>query len=960
MQIRIGLCIGFLLVVVISSEPLSAQEAKEDVPERDQSVDGVAVELEDESAPEQSVDRMVVSGTRIRRADLEESSPVSIVESERMKAVGTVNVEEFLRDLPQFAPAQGSNITSRNAGAATLDLRNLGENRTLVLVDGKRFVPFSSDGIVDVNTIPSALLERVEIVTGGASSVYGSDAIAGVVNFILDKDFKGLQLDAQYGSTQENDGDRAQFSLSAGTGLDNDRGNVIFNLEWTDVDKIRATERDFSSVGLGNDLLPDFSSFDVDGRVGNFGFTPDGRIEPAVSDFDFLPFTFIQVPQTRWTATALFSYDLTSNIEAYSRFSFIDSETDTVRGPTATFGFAPVDLNINSPFLDQSATERLLDTFGDPDEDGIITLPEFRRRLPELGPRAVNFDNSTFQFVAGLSGELPNEMYWDLFAQKGETDRQAEFNNDVDKARLQQAILAERVGNSVVCIDQSQGCVPANVFGRGNLSQEAADFISIDLSVTEVTEQIVSGASLGGDLPFRLPSADSSPAWVVGVEYREEENSTRPDASFQDNRATGFGSVSPLEATIEIIEGFAELKAPIISDLALADSVSIELGVRYADYSNNVNFETGKTSNDISNIAVKFGGDWRINESLRLRGLYQRAVRAPNLAEIGAPRSLTPFGGFASFDPCAGSAPLEDPNLRELCIATGAPVDAIGSVPEPSSNEINAITGGNPFLDEETSDTLTFGFVYTPIDRLNIIVDYYDIEIEDAVTAVSESVILDSCFNQGQIGFCDRVQRNPRDGSLFGGRDTGGVDISLINAAEIEVRGFDVAANYGLDLHQFGDIGLNLALTHVRETSRRDFPTAERVDCAGLVGNICARPVHEVKFLQSTEWQRGPFSLLLRWQFLSEIDQDAIELRGVDPAEFAVETIPSEHYFDLTGSYQIREGLSMRAGILNLFDTAPPIVGNNFGVGGPNEMNTFPAVYDPVGRRFFLGLNSSF
>lgn len=915
----------------------------------------------DETA-ERELGTVTITGTRVQREDLAASSPVVVIDAEDIAEVGTVNVEEYLRDLPQFAPAQGANITSRNPGAATLDLRNLGENRTLVVVDGKRFVPFSSDGVVDVNMIPSALVERVEIVTGGASAVYGSDAIAGVVNFVLDDDFEGFELDAQYGITGEGDGDRSQISLTAGTGLGDDRGNVVFSLGYITTEEISAADRDFSSVGLGNDLEPDFSSFDLDGRIGGFGFTPDGGLEPAVSDFDFLPFTLIQVPQERWTATALINYEINEAIEAYSRFSFVDSQTDTARGPTATFGFAPVQLNADSPFLNAEAQAALLATLGDPDGDGIIVLPEFRRRLAELGPRAISYDNTAFQVVGGLRGEFGEGFYWDAFAQFGATDRQQDFKNDVDRVKLQQGILAREIDGVITCIDPSQGCVPVNVFGRGNLSAEATDFIRLNLSAVEETDQFVTGASFGGDLPFQVPAAGSAPAFVVGVEYREEDSETRPDASFRDGRQSGYGSVLAIDASIEVAEVFGELKVPLVTDAPFADAITLEMGVRQSEYANSVSTEGASESNDISSTAYKFGGDWEINDQFRFRALYQKAVRAPNLSEIGSPRSINPFSGFASVDPCAGDAPVGDTALADLCIATGVPADQIGSVPAPESNEINNTTGGNPFLEAEESDTFTIGFVFEPaaIEGLVVILDYYDISLEDAVTEVSESVVLDGCYAGGQTAFCDRISRNPLTGALFGGVDTGGVDVSLINAAEVQVRGIDLAANYVFDAGTFGDIDLGLALTHVLETTRQNSDDAPAVECAGLVGNICARPVHEWRFVQTTEWNQGPWSAQLRWQYLSEVKQDAIVIRGVDPSNFGRPSIDAEHYFDLTGGYAFSETLSLRAGITNLFDTEPPIVGNDYGVGGPNEMNTYPAVYDPVGRSFFIGLNARF
>ena len=926
-------------------------------------------------AQDEELEEIVVTGSRIQRGDLTANSPIAIIEAQQFTFQNTTNVEEYLRDLPQFVAGVGSNGNNGNDGSATLDLRNLGEERTLVLVDGKRFVPYDYQGFVDLGMIPASLIERVEIVTGGASAVYGSDAVGGVVNFIMKDDFNGIAFDSSYVLSEEGDGDRADFSLTVGGNFDDKRGNIVMNFGYTNQDEVTQGARDFSLVSLSNLLAPEgsftqptgtllgsFPTVDLTGE-GLVQFDNDGNLVNTTNTFNFNPFNLLQVPQQKWTGTTLVGYEVTDNVEFFGRGSFANNQIDTIIAPTGTF-FSPFQLNVDNPFLSpqaqavfaaQDAAETAVAGAANQPNDGIVDVT-FGRRLTELGTRDSRYENTAYQFVAGLRGELGNGFAWEGFGQWGRTTRTQNFINDVSFAGAQQAMLAvQNPDGSITCMDSSNGCMPANFFGEGNLSPEAADFIRLNLNENNKTTQLILGGSITGELPAaKLPTAENGLAIAVGLEYREEDAENLPDANYAGGNSIGFGSSSPVDAQIEVSEFFLEAQLPLLENAPFARALTLETGVRFADYENTI----GSGGNDFTNTSWKAGGEWAVNDTVRFRGLFQRAVRAPTLREIGLP--LTPSTGDLTSDPCEGTNPVGDPVLEPLCLATGVPTANLGTVTSIISGQINNFVGGNAALEPEEADTVTFGFVITPESiPLTVAADWYQIEVNDAIRQVSEQAIIDACYKieqdpDGQ--FCSLIARNPLNGSLSGGNETG-VDVSLVNSAVLEVSGIDINVSYSFDLNDWGTVDLGLAGVYVIKAEQQEASFTDVRDCAGLVGTTCVAPDPEKRFIQTTQWERGPLAMQLRWQFLSDLDQDAITF-GLSPAsDFASPGVDSANYFDLSATYELFESTTLRAGVLNLLDEAPPLVGNSYGGTLENSGNTFPATYDPLGRAFFFGFN---
>jgi iron complex outermembrane recepter protein len=930
-------------------------------------------------------DAIVVTGSRIGRPDLEASSPVTVVNAAQLKISGTVDAEVFLRDLPQAVAAIGQNSNNGNPGVATIDLRNLGSSRTLVLVDGKRFIPYDSNGIVDLNAIPASLIERVEVLTGGASSVYGSDAVAGVVNFIFRRNFEGIEADAQYGLTGRGDGVSRSFSGTFGVNSGDGRGNITFNAGYTKVDAVRQGARAYSEFTLaasdlgggGGSSTNPAGAFDGLVGVGGRGITnAQGNIVPYVGardGFNFNPFNLLQVPQDKWTATAIGHYDLTDAIEFYGRSSFSNSRVTTIIAPSGTFG-NPFQINFrDNPFLNAQSraifAQNDTGTLGDAVAgDGIITTT-LRRRTVELGTRDSIYENTTYQLVGGLKGAVVEGVKWEAFAQYGRTVRTQTFANDVSIAAVQQSLDAIAGPNGPVCRDASNGCVAGNFFGLGNLSRGAANFIRVDLQEIDTTSQLVTGGFLSADLPFTVLS-DKKGGIVVGVEYRREKAVARPDNLLVTGQSGGFGSSTPIDAELSTKEIYGEANIPIVTDKPFFHSLSIEGGIRYSDYTNSDLRQGG--GNSFKTTSFKIAGEWSPVPDLKFRGGFNRAIRAPNLNDIGLP--VTPGTGSARYDNCESigrgqpivltRAVVNDPNrsaaatqLLNLCVATGTPLAALqlGLVDGIVSGQLNNFAGGNINLTPERANTITIGAVFKPsfIKGFTASVDYYDIKIRNAIFNVPEQETLIGCYEVDRVATsfnCTRFRRAPGTGNLTGGTETGVISTKT-NIGGARSRGIDFSGDYKFDISGNASLALGINASYTIN-STLDYGAVQR-ECVGLVGNSCLRILPKFQSVQSATLKAGPATVQLRWQYIGKVAQDAVAFGFAPASDFAVPVIGARSYFDLFGSLDVTDNVSLRGGVTNLLDKDPPLVGNDYGTTASG--NTFPATYDPLGRSFFIG-----
>ncbi|RYY03435.1 MAG: TonB-dependent receptor [Gammaproteobacteria bacterium] len=923
-------------------------------------------------------EEIVVTGSRIKRPELSSNSPISVIDSQALKLANTTNPEEFLRSDPRFVAAIGSNTNNGNDGASTVDLRNLGEERTLVLVDGKRFTPYDYQGFVDLSMIPTALLERVEVITGGASAVYGSDAVGGVVNFIMKKNFEGVEFDYSRSSTFENDGKGSDMSLTFGGNINDGRGNIVASMSYSKKAAVYQGARKFSEFQLDNLLEEGGSTTHPNGtiytseNVPAFGvgvddplqFDDNGKLTSDVKSFNFNPYNLFQTPQEKYTATVLANYKITDEVEFFSRISFANNRVDTVIAPTGTF-FYNYQLNTDNPYLsaEDQAVLAGLDAIepGAAQNDGLVDI-QFGRRLTELGNRESKYQNTTMQFEAGLRGNFGNNIDWEIFVEDGRTSRTQNFLNDASLSATQQAMLAvtDPDTGEIVCQDPSGGCVPVDYYGPGKITDEMANFIRLNLNETNETTQTIYGGSVSGDTPLTIPFASHAIGFAVGAEYREEAAENHPDQNYATGNTIGYGASSPVNASIKVTEYFAETRIPIIENAAFAKAITLEAAVRGSDYTNTVS-NAGKVTNDFNSTSYKFGGEWAINNEFRLRSLFQHAVRAPNMREIGLPK--TSSIGDLSDDYCSDPEAASDPTLVATCQGTGVPVGKVGAFNSIIAGQVNNYIGGNTALTPEKADTVTFGFIYnSSAIPLSLSVDYYDIEIKNAIVQLSEQSIVDACYlNEKDASgtFCSLIHRNPITGSLNGGTETG-VDASVINAGRVQTKGVDVTASYNLDLEKYGALSFQLDVVNTIESVKKDAPALDEYDCVGLVGKTCTRPDPKVRFIQSTTWAKGPMTLKLSWQHIGELKQDALVLGSATTEDYAAPVISAYDYFNLYASYELMENITLRAGITNLLDKKPPIVGNEYGGTAENSGNTYPATYDTLGRSGFLGVNMHF
>jgi len=895
------------------------------------------------------IEEVVVTGSRLRRPDLDAVSPVAVVDEEEFTLSGIVNVEQKLAELPQSVPSFGPSSNNPGDGTARVDLRGLGSFRTLVLVNGRRFVPATQTGVVDLNTIPASLIERVDIVTGGASAVYGSDAMAGVVNFILKDDFEGVEVNAIYDITEEGDAEKANVDVTMGGNFADGKGNAVVYLQYSDREALFQGDRSFTEVALtesGGELVPGGSA-GVPGTLaiatglpqGGFGaavFNQDGSASPfrdPEDRFNYAPDNFLQLPQERWLAHGQAQYELTDQVRAYTEISFVQNEVPQELAPTPAF-LSTVEVNPNSPFFSPDVQDGL--NTQELNDDGNANVIFLGRRMVEVGPRQSIDTRDAFRFLLGIDGDINPDWSFDVFASHSRLDADNVLENDVAESRFRQAILVTDDGTA--CQDPSGGCVPMNIFGAGNITQDAAEFVRVGATNITSIEQDVLHASVTGAV--ENPINENQIGLVFGVEYREDQSSFRPDTFLSTGDVLGFNAGEATVGSFDVTEFFAEIDVPIISDRPGVEYLGVWGGYRFSDYSNIGNVNSFAAAVNYQPIA-----------DIRFRGGFQRATRAPNVDEL--------FGGQAqgfppATDPCTDATPNPSPELIAICEATGVPAGQTGTFGQ-ANTQIEGLFGGNPDLQEEEADTWTFGVIYQPewAAGLDATLDYYSIEVEDAISVLGGSVdnVLDICFNQIQdvnSAFCQAVDRRP-DGNV------NVVEVLNENIAKLETEGVDLNVNYRFPLNfgiQGNDSSLALSYRSNFLISWEETPVATlaRVnECEGNFGNTCGRPRSEYKHSLRSTWDSGPLTVSLLWRFLSEVDDDRIDNSDVPSSDLVVAEIDAEHYFDLSASYQFTEEFRLNFGVKNLFDTFPTRVGDV-----QQQANTFPEVYDVIGRRYFI------
>lgn len=1001
--------------VALIAQPALAQNQVENPSSPDETREAEDVQMEPGAAVEDSQteegDEIVVTGTLIRNPNIESSAPVTTI-GEAEVELQQVNVaEDLLREIPGVVPSIGSQTNNGNGGQSFVNLRGLGINRNLVLLDGKRIVPGNLTGVVDLNNIPVALIERTDILTGGASTTYGADAVSGVVNFITKRDFAGIDIGLSEQITEEGDGNVFRADITMGANFDDGRGNATFSVGYQEADPVYQGSRDFSAVSLSSvsgiaqgsgTSVP--SRFFIPGTgfrqvnpTSATGFNPTG----AFQSFNFNPFNIFQTPFERFNLFGQANYEIFDGIELYTSGLFSKQTVSTIVAPSGSFG-TNIAFGLDNPFLSaaQRETFRLaFDTDPGVDSTGpgidddlvtpgiqnnvvdVITPPTaaqvaanpgaftfdtpVTRRFTEGGSRLSDFTTQVFNYELGMRGDVTENIGFDVFGSYGESENTQRQRNNGLLSRLRQAADATTDATGApVCRDTSNNCIPLNLFGpEGSVSQEAFGFINVSTTASTIVQLAQARGVLSGDLDFislRSPLADEAFGFAIGAEYRDYTARTTSDISQQTpDEVLGNGAAAPDSVgSYDVYEGFAEIIAPLIVDRPFFHSLQLELGGRVSDYS----------SSGVS-YTYKVAGQWEPVSSLKFRGGYNRATRSPNIGELFAP-SVTGLDNLG-VDPCQGTLPLRNANLRAVCLAQGAPAARLGLIDEPSAGQINVTGGGNPNLDVEKADTYTAGVVFQPdfVPGLSLSVDYYDISVEDAITAPTSGDVLRACFGASTFSdvnpvdpgagaatnpACTSIRRNAVTGGLDGAASLApGLPLNLSNLGGLETSGVDLIAAYRRDLG-FANLNLSFNGNWTRESVFQATPDGEAVDCVGRFGVECGSLQPEFSFLQRTTLGLGGTDISLLWRFVD----DMRVLSGGFRPEFS--SIDEKHYFDLSLRQEVTDDINFVFSVFNLFDNQPPVVGNTIGSTTFNSGNTFPSTYDPLGRRFAIGANLRF
>lgn len=970
---------------------------------------GTQAHAQDEDS---TVSEIVITGSRIQIPGLQSASPITTVGAEEIRLQATPEAEKIIRLLPTAVPGDGDAVNNGTAGVSTVNLRGLGPQRNLIMMDGKRMTPYDENGRVDISNVPTAMLERADVITGGASAVYGSDAISGAVNFILKKDFEGLEANATYSQTNHGDGQIYSADVTMGANMADGRGNVTLGLNYSKREGVQLGARPFGQVGvetatganLGASAPPPAPAgcqgpgsvasggstttlptrVAISGGPGLGQFRDDGSIGANCSVFNFNPFNYYQTPQERYGGTAIAHYDVTDNIEAYSRLTF---SSVTVRQQVAASGifgnsfFVP----LANPFLTASALNTILTAansgvaagtvvngtnWTDVNSNGVVDAADdlslvIRRRTVELGERSTTYDNSYYQIVAGVRGTLMDNWNWDFSYSRGESKRTQLSEGYTNVTNFGNALNAV---STTTCRVDTAACVPINVFGGyGSITPEMAAYAGASAILKQVYIQQIANFNIGGQIEaLKSPWASESVAVSLGTEYREETASSIPDECLKLAPASCLGGAGgntlPIVGGYSVQEFFGEAIVPIAMDQPFAKSLGLELGYRYSDYD-----PTGV------NRTWKAGINWEPMDGLLIRVMRQRAARAPNVSELASP--LVSGLRNATFDPCSvtnAAALAGNATLVARCIATGMTAAQVGVVQDIVSGQINTFEGTdlNNLPKPEIADTTTVGFVWRPtfipaIKSPVLTVDWYSIDIQDTIGIYSPQEILDGCYISGRAEDCAKVVRVNGDIAS----PASGIQLYTTNLKFLKVEGVEMNAGFGLDLEtlgldpKYGSLSFQWTGNVYTKNESQSSDANAVQDCLGYYGTGCGTntrsngPAHKFRFIQRTTWDMGPLSLSYLWRYQDAVKVSPDQVAATFPA---FQKIKAFNYLDLSGSYAINDSVKISASVKNAFNKNPPIIGNEAGTTAANSGNTFPSNYDTLGRVYSVGLNLRF
>jgi iron complex outermembrane recepter protein len=912
--------------------------------------------IDPSEASEPSV--IVVTGSRISRGDFVSPSPIVTVDASTITDAGRATIDDYLRDLPQFTAGQGDFSNDSNggtAGRATLNLRGLGPQRNLVLMDGQRLMSSGTDGAIDINTIPSLAIGGIEIISGGASATYGSDALSGVVNFRTRRDLDGIEVTGQISDSGDRDSFSKQFGAAFGTDLGGGRGYLLLSAEHVDRGGVQVNEREFflnpaisSFITQGRSRIGSaFLSVNDDGTIFNQG-TGAGYTGP--NDLPFLRANgavgyhgsfdnYLQVPLKR---TALFGagdYEIAEDVEAYFQGIYTTGEARNI-GAAPNVAGAPWVVTIpgTNPFLValRAANPGQFGTNGSP-------INVFQARITQAGSRIYLTENDTTQLKLGFRGDVGSlDLNWDVHGSYGRAvNKDRTISGAASVSALQRLLNAADGGNSLC----AGGYNPFG--GTDPLSAACVDYVSrTPLNTTTLEQWVVEGTLEGA--AFTLPAGEAR--FAITSQFRQNSYDFEPDPDIATGDLANLSVVLPTTGTIKALEIGGEILLPLISNAPFAQEVNLTAGYRFADYN-----LAG------SNSTFKAEIDARIIDAVLLRGGYQRAVRAPNVGEfflagesrvvgIGSP----PSGG----DPC-DRRNTPSGNVLLLCQFEGVNTATY----QASTASTPAINRGNRNLTPETANTLTAGVVFdVPLGdaQLQFSTDYYSIRIKDAISAISAADSLQQCYNvpttagfnpaqyRASNFFCNNFSRS-------GIGELTPIDQPVLNLGSLKTSGIDFATNLRIPADWLawgngaGAIALTSNVNYLLSYKIANFAGTPELDYAGTISGTTAESFPEWRAMTSLSVETGPLTLVGTWRHTSAmLDRSTV----LNPAS-TIAGPPAYDYFDISAQVELMDMFELFGGINNVGDKGPPIVG-----GSPSATNA--GTYDVIGRTFFAGLRARF
>lgn len=915
-----------------------------------------------EPQAEDRTERIQVTGSRISRPGDISPTPLTVITGDGLVDAGVVNVADLLHQMPNTLVGLSPETTNNSVFASGLnntDLRGLGSQRTLVLVNGRRFIAGApGSGAVDLNNIPTAMIDRVEITTGGASAVYGSDAVAGVVNIVTKTSFEGVEIDASTSRPFESGGEEDFVSLTFGSS--SGRANFVTNLSVTRSQQLKASDRDYlynqpivlqnpefdpddpnsnrlHVWGYGQQRLAQYSPytdfFGSDG--GRYTFTQDGQVRP----FDFgeaLPYPtgsdtqayygpgdgyvyadqdYFRTPLNRINFTSHMNYEFNQDHTMNLEVNFAKTDAYGESSPAFLIMRGANAIQPDNAFLPDNAAGLI-------GEDGATAT----YLANDFGNRQYSQDRYLARAALSFEGYLTNNWMYDVYATVAHVQSDTEWYGEIFEDRFHQAIDAVSVDGQIQCRDNTGGCVPLNIFGTNNFSDEAFDWVSTDAIRRASIGQTALGATVNGDL-FELPAGFVAAAF--SAEWREERASTMPDPAMRAGLLFNNQS-QPLSGSFEVAEISAELSIPLMRDLPFAQYVSLETAGRAMEYS---------TSG--SDTAWKIGLNWEVNDELRIRANRSKSVRAPNIGELYNPPGQT----FRSLtDPCAVSQrdalnPEYRDNILANCAAHGIDLDSFEPSDDWKGTTNPGYIVGNQDLENEVAKDMTIGFVYTPsqLPDFSITVDYWDFELSNVIQSYTGPNLVQYCYRSSSLDnpYCPLIERDSETGEISNYYET------PVNAALSDISGWDVEASYRYS-SSFGDFGFRLIGTYLSERKINSTGFAE--DEVNTLGEQ-SRPRWRHRFV--TNYNYGDFAATLNMTYR----HNTVLSRDWSPNQNDYNDVPSYTQFDLTTRYNVTQNLQVRAGLLNMFDRNPARQPGVYSQG---------QYYDILGRRATLGVNYSF